>query len=1088
MGAQSSKANREQPDLPFNIEKLHPYREQITDNIARVLRRHLLDNMGELGSARTVPAVSNQFVDLFCRHIAADIEEADWTEQIRTLAQRGLAPKTAVALIDTLYDELQTRLGDKEEVIAFARGYRSKFLDAYMQARQNIVVTDHESIHKSLTLTLETRLNEERELRAALEQERAVALRRAEALAAVAQINSEIAAITDEKTLLQTAVTLTNEHFQLYHTHIYLLDDTGEQLVLAASAGEAAAQLLEQNHAIPVNHEESLVARAARTRQPLVVRDTRAGTGFLPNPLLHQTRSAVAAPLLVRGQLFGILNAQASRPGYFTEDDVHIQASLAAQIAAALYNVRAVEQTQLLTNSLERQLEEINTLQRAMTHQGWQAFMTAKERPIQGYKFTQDNLTPLSPQELVGEEWPSLPPASAQTGNGDAAVLPIIARDVAVGALAVRRPSGEPLNSEQHRLLADISYAVAEALERARLFEEAELSREQAEQALAEAQRRTEELAIINKIVTKLGGALDMQTAMQIVADGLAEALGVEQVRVTLLDENKENLVIMAEHHNPDKTESALGLKIPLAGNELTQEVMRRRKPVRIADVTRDSRVAPVREILLAQKIKQILVMPMLSGNEVIGTVGIDILEKGRTLTADQVQLAETIVSQAATAVQNSRLFTQIEKRAAELAAINAVSEAASSHLDLATLSAAIGPMLQQTFRTDTLYIAYYNDKTGIIEFPYYHSYEDGLVSQPPRKLDENSGFTGKIIQTRQPLLFIPTTKELEEALEESRRQGAQLTGSGGAVPTSYLGAPMIVGEEIVGVIGMNTHDDMKVFDEADKQLLVTLARTVGVAVQNARSFKEAQERAEELAVINRVAEAAAQQLEISQLFTTVHEQVQRAIVNDTFYFAIYDKKHNRFDFPYFFDEERKYNVPPAPFNPDLELGKVFTSGRPVILNRTPEQQKIKEQEIKKKLLGKGKPPTNVIFVPLKIGAKTLGVLSVQNYRFQAYTEADQDLLNGIANHVAVALENIRLFAETQKRAEQERLVNEISRKIQRTTSVEGALQVAVQELGKAFGAKQTVAQLSLASSQKSGNGANGSTQMNDKAIKEGSP
>ena len=1199
MGAQSSEANQEQSGLSSDVEKLQSQREQVTGSVARVLRQHLLDNMGELGSVRAIPAVSQQFVDLLCQSMAAQIDEQDWNEQVRDLARRGLGPKAAVALIDTLHDELQTRLGDGDDVTSFAHRYRLKFLDAYMQARQSIVVADHESIHKSLTLTLETRLNREQTLRVALEQERVLALRRAEALAAVAQINLEIATVASEESLLQTAVTLTNRHFQLYHTHIYLLDEAEEQLVLAASAGEAADQLLAQNHAIPLSRQESLAVRAAQARRALVIHDTRDGTGFLPNPLMSETRSAVAAPLIARDRLFGVLNIQSAQPDYFTEDDINIQAALAVQIATALYNARSFEQVKLqadiiesaataivtadldgvlvhangkalelfgaaeakalmgrpatdfwdeeeaallqevgipavwhsdswryemtlhaldgrtipvdvtlflvrdadgrplrlaaylveiterkeaekiqqqLTASLERQLDEINALQRAMSHQGWQAFMTAKERPIQGYRFAQDNLLPVSRQELTAEAWPVIAP-DGRVSDGNAAVMPITARDVAIGALAVRRPSGEPLGGEQQQLLADISNSVAEALERARLFEEAEISREQAEHALSEAQRRTAELAVINKIVTKLGSSLDMQTSMQVVADGLAEALDVEQVRVTLLDESKEYLTILAEHFNPDVNESMLGVQLPLKGNKLTRQVIQTHKPVQITDVAHDPRVAPVRDLLLEQGILQLFILPMLSGKEVIGTVGIDILEENQTLTADQMQLAETIVSQAATAIQSSRLFTQIEKRAAELAAINAVSEAASSHLDLATLAETMGPMLQETFHTDTLYIAYYDDKSGMIEFPYYHSYEDSRVAQPPRKLDENSGFTGKIIQTCQPLLFIPTAKELEEALEESRRQGAQLTGSGGAVPTSYLGAPMIVGEEIVGVIGMNTHDDMKIFDEADKQLLVTLARTIGVAAQNARSFKESRERAEELAVINQVAEVVAQQLEMDQLFTAVHEQIQRAVVNDTFYFAIYNKEQNQFDFPYFFDEERKYNVTSLAFDPAMEIGKVFTSGKPVILNRTPEQQKEKAKKIRKKLLGKGKMPTNVIFVPLRIGSEIIGVLSAQNYQFREYTLSDQTLLSGIANHVAVALENVRLFTETQKRAERERLVNEINQKIQSTTSVESALQMAVQELGKAFGAKHTAVQLSLAPKKDPENGANGSAK-----------
>lgn len=1067
MGVQSSGVDQTQTELPpVDIEKLQSYREQITDKIILALRQHLLDNMGELGYVRSVPAAGRQFVDLLFARAARQIDEQEWVAQLSDLARRGLGTKTAVALIDILHDELQARLG--VAAVPFARRYRQDFLNTYMEARQGIVVADHENIHKSLTITLEKRLTQEQTLRAALEQEQALALKRAVALATVAQINLEIAAAADEKALLQTAVTLTNQHFQLYHTHIYLLDDEEEQLILAASAGEAAAQLLSQRHAIPLSREESLAVRAVQTRRALVIHDTRAGTGFLPNPLMSETRSAVAAPLLARERLLGILNVQSRQPNYFTEDDVNIQAALAVQVATALGNARSLEETKSLTTSLERQLEEINTLQRAMTHQGWQAFMTAKERPVQGYKFARDDLLPLSRQELAAEEWPLVAP-SPQAGRGGAAVLPITTRDVAVGALAVRSPSGQPLNNEQRQLLADISNSVAEALERARLFEEAEISREQAERALTAAQRRTEELAIINEIVTKLGSSLDMQRSMQIVADGLAEALGVEQVRITLVDEGKENLTILAEHYNPDKTESALGMKIPLAGNELTQEVMRRRKAVQITDVEHDARVGPVRDMLLPQGIEQIFVLPMLSGNEVIGTVGIDILDKNQTLTDDQMQLAETIVSQAATAVQSSRLFTQVEERAAELATINAISEAASSQLELDALIETVGLRLYETFNSENLYIALYDEKTDAIDFPFFYIRKDGLSELPSATLDEGGGFTAKIIKGGQPILFAA------DSLEKAAAQGAKIIESADEFRSiTYAGVPMMVGNKVIGVIGMNDRMENRVFTEADQDLLLTLAGTVGVAIQNARLFVETEERAKELAVINQVAEVVAQQLETDQLFTAVHEQIKRALAVDTFFAAVYDSTEDWFEFVYFFDHGRQTQVDPLPADPSYETVQVYQSGKPITINYTKEEYEA-QKGMADKLLDAGKMPTNMIFVPLRSGTKIIGVVSIQNYQFYWYTEADVALFGGIANHVAVALENIRLFTETQKRAERERLVNEINQKIQSTTSVESALQVAVQELGKAFGAKHTAVQLSLAPKKDPKNGSNGS-------------
>jgi signal transduction histidine kinase len=97
-------------------------------------------------------------------------------------------------------------------------------------------------------------------------------------------------------------------------------------------------QLVAQRHTIPAALEQSLVARAARTQQPVVVNDVRADPGFLPNPLLPATRSELALPLVVGSRLLGVLDVQADTVNRFTAEDVQVQATLAAQVAVALQN------------------------------------------------------------------------------------------------------------------------------------------------------------------------------------------------------------------------------------------------------------------------------------------------------------------------------------------------------------------------------------------------------------------------------------------------------------------------------------------------------------------------------------------------------------------------------------------------------------------------------------------------------------------------------------------------------------------------------------------------------------------------------
>ena len=180
-------------------------------------------------------------------------------------------------------------------------------------------------------------------------------VQRAGQLATVARVSSAAATILDTDKLLQEVVNLTKEQFNLYHSHIYLLNEAGDTLVLAAGAGEPGRQMVTEGRSIPLNREQSLVARAARERQGVIVNDVTQAPDFLANPLLPDTRSELAVPLIVGDKVLGVFDVQSDSVDRFTPEDVNIQSTLASQIAVALQNVRAFSQAQ-------RQAERETTL------------------------------------------------------------------------------------------------------------------------------------------------------------------------------------------------------------------------------------------------------------------------------------------------------------------------------------------------------------------------------------------------------------------------------------------------------------------------------------------------------------------------------------------------------------------------------------------------------------------------------------------------------------------------------------------------------------------------------------------------------
>ncbi|RLC73257.1 MAG: hypothetical protein DRI81_15310, partial [Chloroflexi bacterium] len=155
-------------------------------------------------------------------------------------------------------------------------------------------------------------------------------------LRTAAEIARQASGVLDPEQLLQQVVELMQSRFGLYHAHIYVLDEATGQLNVRAGSGEVGRVLIEQGHAIPLDREKSLVARAARTQEPVLIEDTTLESDFMPNPLLPQTRSELSVPLVASGKVLGVLDMQDDQAGRFAESDVDTYSTLAGQIATAL--------------------------------------------------------------------------------------------------------------------------------------------------------------------------------------------------------------------------------------------------------------------------------------------------------------------------------------------------------------------------------------------------------------------------------------------------------------------------------------------------------------------------------------------------------------------------------------------------------------------------------------------------------------------------------------------------------------------------------------------------------------------------------
>jgi GAF domain-containing protein len=183
--------------------------------------------------------------------------------------------------------------------------------------------------------------------------------RRATYLQTANEIARDASTSLDLDLLIRRVVELVRERFAFSHAAIYLMDDAGERAVIQAASGVAAQEFLARytSHA---PGSDSVVSHAMETGALYAANNITQDPYYRPDPLLPDTRSELAIPLLVAGQIIGVLDLQAANPNAFGEDEIAILQTLSGQVAVAVQNARLFSQTSQRAER-ERKVVEITS-------------------------------------------------------------------------------------------------------------------------------------------------------------------------------------------------------------------------------------------------------------------------------------------------------------------------------------------------------------------------------------------------------------------------------------------------------------------------------------------------------------------------------------------------------------------------------------------------------------------------------------------------------------------------------------------------------------------------------------------------------
>jgi PAS domain S-box-containing protein len=397
--------------------------------------------------------------------------------------------------------------------------------------------------------------------------------------------------------------------------------------------------------------------------------------------------------------------------------------------------------------------------------------------------------------------------------------VPLRADERTLGALVVQTYEPDQVYTDAElQLLTFVGQHIASALSRVR--------------ASAEVRQRVAELAIVNEVGQALAKQLDFDAIMAAVGERAAEALGADGLSIAMFDAPSGTIRFLYWIDHGVRNRDLEGMVLD---DILTARIIETGQAIRVGTAEEAAAIGAPFKI---EGTESYLGVPIPAGDRAIGVIAIG-TDQRYAYREDDERLLSTLATNMGVALDNARLFeetkrllTEADARAAELETVNRVGHALARQLELESLIELVGEQMGSVFDADIVFVALLDQATNLIEFPYYS--EDGR-RLPQEPLQFGQGLTSRILQTREPLIL-----NSDEQFEQIGTRGI------GKVAQSWLGVPILTGDEAIGVISVQSSTQAGRFDDDDARLLSTLAASVGVAIRNARLVRAQRESEEQ--------------------------------------------------------------------------------------------------------------------------------------------------------------------------------------------------------------------------------------------------
>ena len=791
-------------------------------------------------------------------------------------------------------------------------------------------------------------------------------------LEATLEVGRLATSIQNAEQLLPRLADAIRESFDLYYTQIYLLDEARRYAILQAGTGQVGRRLIRQKHRIDLE-ETSIVSRTVQSQRSVLVTDTESSSIHLPNPLLPDTRSELAIPLSVGGNLLGVVDMQAIEPGTFNEENVRVFESMATQIAGALQSNNALgEAAQAI-----RRADELN---RRLTRENWEGYLgRAASGERVGYQYDLESPTPINSKQDLETLMPE--------DTASRAKIPIRLGSQQVGNILVGDAEGKEWSPDELRLIEDVAARVAQSIEQLRAFDETE--------------SRARELAIVAEVSARATSTLDANDLLKSVADLTKKSFGLYHAHIYLMDAETDTLVLAAGSGPVGDQMVAVGHRIAL---NQEHSLVARSARTRAGTLSNNVMLEP--DFLpnpLLPNTRSELAVPMIARNQLLGILDVQ-ADRINRFTEEDLQVKSTLASQLAVSLSNARLFEQTQ---------NALNQAGTLYSTSQTLASASNYQeileIFSAFNADigayaaSLSLAQRDASNNITSFKIVAEIASETIELPRPELQITSTDLNELEQDQ--LVSFITNVEQAPVADSIKEQLLNRNCH------TIVNVPLITATRWLGMITIYW-DTPYEFSENEQQYYQLLSAQVASLVDSLASLEESTERATEMQVVAEVSSLA------SSLMND--ENVLNEFANLT------KERFNRYHAQIYVLDETNQTLRLAaasgstgeamisvghhiPLKREHSLvARAARSKRGVISNDVTREPDFLPNPML--------PNTrSEIAIPMLIGEQVLGVLDIQDDKVNQFSFMNLQAKQTLANQIAVTLNNARQFQRSEQ-------------------------------------------------------------------------